>query len=361
MKRVLLFFLTVSLCFVVLFVLSPSVFAAEDASAETLDFYFGGKLFSSSPYNQQDLYWSDICDYELEDGVGFVLDEQGVVNYIVNDDLYYVFDSDHQMIKGTDDLKPRQYSLELVLEFSVIDAEFPECEYSFSALVPGRTLGYLAHSYTIFKSDVWGDCRFVSAHSDYFGDYVAFAVGLQNDISQKVFVLMRDDLSKLCNYESLVLLNGSKFVGADPCDMGLHNYVTMSTLDPTCTEAGCICCTCSFCYEVMNLSIKPLGHDRNFWGECRRCASNLFGDIGTNIGNGVGDLWDGAQNVGSAIIDGANDLIDKGKDALEQGKDAVGEKVSSFVTTIAIVAGLSLGILVAILISRLAKKLKKKK
>ena len=113
-----------------------------------------------------------------------------------------------------------------------------------------------------------------------------------------------------------------------------HNYVL-----PTCTS-GSYCTGCGIGNAL------ALGHNLNFWGQCSRegCKGTAVGRFFEKLGEPIGEF------VGN--------LVEKGKDAFDDGKDAIGEKASSFVTTIAVVAGLSIGIPIALFIGRFIKWLK---
>ena len=91
---------------------------AESGAAVADDTYeitlkFGDVFEKKYSFGIQDTHWSDLCDSSLDNGAGFITDENNYVIYVIDNVYgYYIRDVENQRIKGTDALASRTYNLE---------------------------------------------------------------------------------------------------------------------------------------------------------------------------------------------------------------------------------------------------------
>ena len=269
---------------------------------------FGNSFTSQHSFSSQDTSWGHICDPYAEEFPYFVADD-GYVLYIVSDtDAYYIFNSENQMITASDALVSGIYTLKLVFEFSFAEIDIVTLEvgetYSFSALLPYRTLGELAHEHVVFHHEVLGDCQF-----SYYNDLGA--VVFRTNVTRtgkfdKQYFFIDPDTYEARNYESLHFLPGL-YYGYEPCLGGAHSYGPYKTVSlPTCTDKGVYLWSCKYCDHVTNTYSDAFGHDLNILGNCKRCDYSRVGDALGNAGNALGNAL---GNAGNAIVDGWNNLF----------------------------------------------------
>ena len=219
-------------------------------------------------------------------------------------------------------------------------------------------LGDLVAEQIIFSGGDLGRCAFILSNG-----VVALRTGMQPGGAYGRQFILYDGIPFI--NENMYLISGN-YEAVGLCELdNSHELVRGYYVAPTCTEEGKSGTQCAFCDYVITRPVSALGHDFDFWGRCKRDGCNEVHEIASTVGgwfSGVGDWFSDAGNsiadVGNSIAGVVSDLIDKGKDAFDDGKDAIGEKASSFVTTIAVVAGLSIGIPIAVFIGRFIKWLK---
>lgn len=215
-------------------------------------------------------------------------------------------------------------------------------------------LGDLISHGIIFDGGDLGRCAFFVSYG-----VVALRTGIQPGGSYSGQFLLYNQ--KPFIYEGMYLISGHYEAVGLCASNDTHELVRGYYVAPTCTEEGAQGSQCAFCDYVYSKPVPALGHDFDLLGRCKREGCNAVAESASAVGGWFAGLGGWFSDVGDSIAQGAEDLWDKIKDAYDKGKDVVGDKVSSFAATVAVVAGLAIGIPVAILIGRFIKWLKKKK